>query len=116
MKISKLLCLGVATVAISSGVALPSTTASAHSYMYWCHPRWVTVNKTMTIAKIKNTQPLCNSYVVNKYNVHTGHHLIVHHMASHSWVVESGKYNTGKHYTYVVLGGYGTSWFKQGIH
>lgn len=90
--------------------------ASAHSYTYWLHPHWVTVTKTTTIAKNKNTYPLYKSYTVKEYKVYPGHHLIVHHAASYDWVVESGKFNTNSHYTYAVERGSGTSWFKQGIH
>lgn len=114
--------MNVKKIMIAAGVAVLSFTtfgvqqASAHSYTYWLHPHWVTVTKTTTIAKNKNTNPLYKSYMVKEYKVYPGHHLKVHHAASYDWVVESGKFNTNSHYTYAVERGSGTSWFKSGIH
>lgn len=116
MKFCKYTNVLLITLSLATGLAFANTKASAHGFMYWTHPHWVTVKKATTIVKIKNTYPLCNSYAVKKYRVYPGHHLKVHHMASYDWVVESGKYNTGTHYTYAANRGSGTGWFRQGIH
>lgn len=116
MKLNNYVKMGLATLSLVVGWTVAGGTASAHSFTYWTHPHWVTVTKTTTIAKNKNTYPLYKSYTVQEYNVYPGHHLKVHHAASYDWVVESGTFNTNAHYTYAVERGSGTSWFKQGIH
>lgn len=116
MKKENVLKLSLTILSFVVSMMATSGTVSAHSYTYWLHPHWVTVTKTTTIAKNKNTYPLYKSYMVKEYKVYPGHHLKVHHAASYDWVVESGKFNTNSHYTYAVEHGSSTSWFKQGIH
>lgn len=97
-------------------IGMSATAASANNnFFYWERPHWVTVTRSSTIYKIKRTYPLVNSYVVKKYHVYYGHHLLIHHAASYTWQVESGIFNSGSHYTYVVARS-GYNWFRQGIH
>ena len=116
MSFKKLSMIGVTALSLSLGVAASSTTASAHGYGYWLRPHWVTIKKTTTIAKIKNTYPLYKSYKVGERTVYPGYHLKVHHGASYLWLSESGKFNTGAKYTWAVERGNNTRWFRQGIH
>lgn len=114
MSIKKSVILGIAALALGVSVSASSVSAN-HSFFYWEHPHWVTVTRASTIYKIHRTYPLSNSYVVKKYRVHRGHHLLVHHAASYTWMVESGHFNSNSYYTYAVKRS-GYSWFKQGIH
>lgn len=114
MNTKKSLLLGI--TALTLGLSVSATAVSAnHNFFYWEHPHWVTVTKASTIYKIKRVYPLANSYVVKKYRVHRGHHLLIHHAASFTWMVESGHFNSNGYYTYSV-GRSGYSWFKQRIH
>lgn len=115
MNIKRRLLIGIAALVLAFlGTGSLSTSAN-HSFIYWAHPRWVTVRKASTIVKIKNVYPLYKSYVVKKYRVHRGHHLRIHHVASYTWQVESGHFNSNTRYTYVVARS-GFSWFRPGIH
>ncbi|CAM2965079.1 hypothetical protein ACN50G_08640 [Lentilactobacillus buchneri] len=114
MNMKKSLLLGI--TALTLGLSVSATAVSAnHNFFYWEHPHWVTVTRSSTIYKIKRTYPLVNSYVVKKYHVYYGHHLLIHHAASYDWQVESGHFNSNSYYTYSVNRS-SYSWFKQGIH
>lgn len=114
MKIKRILLLGVSS--LTFGIGVSATAASANNnFFYWERPHWVTVTKASTIVKIKNGYPLYKSYQVKTYRVNRGHHLKIHHAASYTWQVESGIFNSGSHYTYVVARS-GYNWFRQGIH
>lgn len=116
MRLRSLAMLGITALSLGVGITVTEAKASAHSFFYWEHPHWVTLRKTMTIAKIKNVYPLYKSYKVEEWGAYRGYHLKIHHVASYSWQIESGKFNSGYRYTYVVIGGRGTSWFRQGIY
>lgn len=114
MKIRRSIFLGI--TALTLGIGVSATAASANNnFFYWERPHWVTVTKTSTIVKIRNTYPLYKSYAVKRYRIHRGHHLLIHHVASYDWQVESGHFNSNSYYTYAVNRS-GYSWFKQGIH
>lgn len=84
MKIKRMLLLGVSS--LTFGIGISATAASANNnFFYWERPHWVTVTRSSTIYKIKRTYPLVNSYVVKKYHVYYGHHLLIHHAASYDW-------------------------------
>ncbi|MCH5462737.1 hypothetical protein HC026_09315 [Lactobacillus sp. LC28-10] len=95
MPLKKLSMVPLVALSFVTALSTTSTTASAHGYGYWLRPHWVTIKKTTTIAKIKNTYPLSNSYKVDEWIVYPGYHLKVHHGASYLWLGESGKFNTG---------------------
>ncbi|GAX07185.1 hypothetical protein IWT25_02533 [Secundilactobacillus pentosiphilus] len=114
MKLRKSILLGATALTLGTGISTIRVSAN-HNFFYWEHPHWVTVTKKSTIYKIKNTNPLYKSYVVNKYQVYPGHHLLIHHAASFDWQVESGHFNSNGYYTYAV-GRSSYSWFRSGIH
>lgn len=109
MKIKRSVFLGIA--ALTLGV-VSSVKANASN---WGYAHWVTIKKTTYVYKTKIVNPMSKSYTVAKYTMKPGYHVKVRQSWVFPWVAESGRFNSGKHYAYVVNRS-GHSWFKQGIH
>jgi len=94
-----------------------ATTAHALA-SYWKSPHWVTITKDTDVLKIKNSNPMSSSPTVNSYTIKRGsHYKLSHWDVNYSWVLQSGKFNTGAKYTYMVDRKWNNaSWFKMGIH
>lgn len=107
-------------VVILISIILPSLkTTTAHALAsYWKSPHWVTIKKDTTVLKIRNSYPISDRSVVNSYTIKRGsHYKLSHWDVNYSWVLQSGKFNTGSKYTYMVDRKWNSaSWFKMGIH
>ncbi|MFD1422032.1 hypothetical protein [Lactiplantibacillus songbeiensis] len=82
---------------------------------YWKTSHWVTLKKNVTVYKLSNTD------WGKRISTHTAkagsHYKLSHWDINYSWVLQSGKYNTGNNYTYMINKKYNdASWFKMGIH
>lgn len=122
MKIKKSIILGITALSLGTVgvISKPMATQAISIYNatnpFWRHGHWVTLEKNVRILKIRNTYPRAYSYQVASYIAKRGSHYKLEHWGvDYSWVLQSGRFNSGSHYTYVVSAK-GHSWFKFGIH
>lgn len=117
MKIKKYVVLGITTVSMALG--LNALTTPAHALQNeWKSDHWVTITRSVSVNKYKIVNPFYKSYSVKTYTIKRGsHYKLSHWGVNFSWALQSGKYNSGSHYTYVPDEAYNDgSWFKMGIH
>ncbi|GHP12702.1 hypothetical protein YK48G_01270 [Lentilactobacillus fungorum] len=110
MKVKNSILLGI--TALSLGISVFITNVAAAN---WGYAHWVTIRRTTYVYKTKIEKPMSNSYTVAKYKMHPGYHVKVRQSWVFPWVAESGRFNSGTHYAYVIERS-GHSWFRQGIH
>uniref|UniRef100_UPI00403F8013 hypothetical protein n=1 Tax=Lentilactobacillus hilgardii TaxID=1588 RepID=UPI00403F8013 len=110
MNYKKTLILSISTLTLGLGTF--STTAFATN---WGYAHWVTIRKKTYVYKTKIETPMSKSYTVAKYKMRPGYHVKVRQSWVFPWVAESGRFNSGSHYAYVIEKS-GHSWFRQGIH
>lgn len=117
MRLSKYVPLGIASLSLGTGLAVSGTTAHALQNE-WKNDHWVTITRTVYVDKYKITNPMYKSYVVKTYTIKRGaHYKLSHWGVNFPWALQSGKYNSGSHYTFVPDESYNdASWFKAGIH
>lgn len=79
---------------------------------FWRHSHWVTITKSVNVYKVRNVIPRYKSYAVASYTLKRGAHYKLDHWGiDYSWVLQSGKFNSGSKYTYPVIGVRGHNWF-----
>lgn len=117
MKFKKSILLGTTALTFGLGFSSfnPGTENQVSASSSFAYGRWVTLTKTTRISKVKLTNPMSNSYTVAHYTLRRGHHLKVRTSWVFGWVAESGHFNSGSHYAYVIDRN-GHSWFRTGIH
>lgn len=103
-----------AIAVLSLGLGMQVNQPSAHALAsYWHGAHWVTLRKNVRVYKINNY----TKHVVSKHIAHKGAHYKMNHWdVNYSWVLQSGRFNTGNKYTYTVKRAWNSaSWFKMGI-
>ncbi|WP_261809278.1 hypothetical protein [Levilactobacillus humaensis] len=86
------------------------STTTAHAASHWKAAQWVDLTKTVKVDKIQNS----TAKKLKTYTIKSGTRYKMSHWTGVTrWVVQSGRFNSGKKYTYAVRkGGNNTSWFK----
>lgn len=122
MKLQKSILVGIAalTLGATAFVAQPQQTDASSIYSagnpFWGYGHWITLRRNVKVLKIHNSIPRAYSYEVASYVAKKGYHYKLEHWGTdYSWVLQSGRFNSGSHYTYVVSAR-GHSWFRFGIH
>lgn len=113
MNQKKIAMLLIAVVSLGTGLSFHQMTAHALAD-YWVHNHWVTIKKTVKVQKIKIVNPMYKSRAVKTYKIHRGtHYKLGHYSTNYPWVLNSGRFNSNSHYTYIVRRGWNdASWFK----
>lgn len=108
--------LGLTVIGFSTGLSVKGVTAHALQNE-WRTAHWVTLTKNVTVKKIHVVTPMYKSRSVKSYTAKRGEHYKMEHWGTdYSWVLQSGKFNSGGKYLYVVAASYKGGWFKMGIH
>lgn len=95
-------------------VGASASSVYSSSNKIWNKSPWVTMTKNVKIIKIKNVDPTYKSYSVKYLVAKKGSHYRMDHWGTdYSWVLQSGKFNSGHKYTYIVSE-HGHKWFKFG--
>lgn len=117
MKLKSIALCGVALLSVGVGVQVHQPTAHALKSS-WKTDHWVTLRKNVHVIKMYNSYPLSDSFEVSSYTAKKGYHYKLYHWSTnYSWVFNSGRFNTGSKYTYMVdKPWYSSSWFRVGIH
>lgn len=117
MKIKKYVLGGIALVALAVGVQINQPTAHALKAS-WKTDHWITLRKKVRVIKMHNSYPLSDSFEVAAYTAKKGYHYKLYHWSTnYSWVFNSGHFNSGSKYTYMVDKTWNSSsWFRVGIH
>lgn len=118
MKIKNSILLGVAALTIGfsfESISNEPQTANVSASSSFAYGRWVTLTKTTRVRTVKLGHPMSNSYTVGWHTLHRGHHIKIRESWVFGWVAESGRFNSGSRYAYVLCH-QGKSWFRTGIH
>ncbi|GAX05401.1 hypothetical protein IWT25_00705 [Secundilactobacillus pentosiphilus] len=116
MKIKHYVMLGLAIISLGTGLSVKGETAQAVQDE-WRNAHWVTLTKNVTVEKIHVVEPMYKSRSVNSYTAKRGQHFKMEHWGTdYSWVLQSGRFNSGGKYLYVVDASYKGGWFKMGTH
>jgi len=112
-KIGLVSLVAIGSTFLSVGASASSLYSSSNKI--WRKAHWVTITKNnITVDKMKEVVPRYKSYPVAYYTLNRGDHVRLEHWGTdYSWVLQSGKYNSGTKYTYSVEAS-GHKWFVFG--
>ena len=116
MKIKRSILLGVAALTLGLGGYISTTpTPNVLASSSFAYGQWVTITKTTRVRTVKLGHPMSSSHTVGWHTLYQGNHIKIRESWVFGWVGESGHFNSGAHYAYVLCH-QGHSWFEQGIH